>query len=96
MPIARSIASALFLVRPTHLLTESATMPAPAWTEARFPRTTIVRIAIANSRFLSDPIQPTAPAYPAADRLLLTDDLHRPDLPGTGIRARGKQDFRAS
>ena len=42
---------------------ESATMPAPAWTQARPPRITQVRIAMAVSIVRApQPMYPTAPA----------------------------------
>src|SRR5688572_11944753 len=42
---------------------ESATMPAPTWIEARLPWQTIVRIVMQESRFPEYEMYPTAPAY---------------------------------
>ena len=72
---------------------ESATMPAPTWIEARRPWHTTVRMVMQESRLpgVRD-VADRAAVGAAPGRLQLLDDLHRPDLgrPATACPA-GKQ-----
>ena len=82
---ARTNAFALFTVSTySRSGTESATMPAPACTYARFPATTIVRMVMAVSIFPENPRYPTAPEE--AEAFVAGQRRHRVPAPPVPAR----------